>query len=313
MKVQVRCELSTLFATWDRVGHTIRFASAAKAVESQSRFTWAEPPHHGSTLMPLIKPFFSLPGRWTRRRARRTRMADLAALIVVVVVILLPAYLIYKPSGLIINYFQRRFPEVLFHIRTDRKIVALTIDDAPSQYTSLIMETLKANDAHATFFVIGGQVTGRENIMDELIRQGHELGNHAMHDEPSISLSSDQLYDQMLEVDGLIKQAYSTVGKTRTDLYFRPGSGVFSQRLLEVASKLGYQTVLGSIYPHDPFVKYWRVNAWHILSMLRPGAVIICHDRRSWTVPMLQKVLPEMKRRGYEVVTISKLLDATAG
>ncbi|TKA38367.1 hypothetical protein B0A54_10658 [Friedmanniomyces endolithicus] len=217
-------------------------------------------------------------------------MAIQAILIAVVVVILLPAYLIYKPPGLIINYFQRRFPEVLFHIRADRKIVALTIDDAPSQYTSQIMETLKANDAHATFFVIGGQVTGRENIMDELVRQGHELGNHAMHDEPSISLSSDQLYDQMLEVDGLIKQAYSTV-----------------------ASKLGYRTVLGSIYPHDPFIKYWRVNAWHILSMLRPGAVIICHDRRSWTVPMLQKVLPKMKRRGYEVVTISKLLDATAG
>ncbi|KAK0256258.1 hypothetical protein LTS09_008789 [Friedmanniomyces endolithicus] len=215
-------------------------------------------------------------------------MAIQAILIAVVVVILLPAYLIYKPPGLIINYFQRRFPEVLFHIRADRKIVALTIDDAPSQYTSQIMETLKANDAHATFFVIGGQVTGRENIMDELVRQGHELGNHAMHDEPSISLSSDQLYDQMLE---LARHA----------------------RLLEVASKLGYRTVLGSIYPHDPFIKYWRVNAWHILSMLRPGAVIICHDRRSWTVPMLQKVLPKMKRRGYEVVTISKLLDATAG
>ncbi|KAK0338279.1 hypothetical protein LTR02_000282 [Friedmanniomyces endolithicus] len=222
-------------------------------------------------------------------------MAIQAILIIVVVVVLLPAYIIYKPPGLIISYFQRRFPEVLFHIRTDRKIVALTIDDAPSQYTSQIMETLKANDAHATFFVIGGQVPGRENVMDELVRQGHELGNHAMHDEPSVSLSSDQLYDQMLEVDGLIKQAYSTIGKT------------------QVASKLGYRTVLGSIYPHDPFIKYWRVNAWHILSMLRPGAVIICHDRRSWTVPMLQKVLPEMKRRGYEVVTISKLLEAAAG
>ncbi len=171
-------------------------------------------------------------------------MAIQAILIIVVVVVLLPAYIIYKPPGLIISYFQRRFPEVLFHIRTDRKIVALTIDDAPSQYTSQIMETLKANDAHATFFVIGGQVPGRENVMDELVRQGHELGNHAMHDEPSVSLSSDQLYDQMLEVDGLIKQAYSTIGKTRTDLYFRPGSG----RVQSTVARGGFETRLSDCF-----------------------------------------------------------------
>ncbi|TKA78759.1 hypothetical protein B0A55_04137 [Friedmanniomyces simplex] len=240
-------------------------------------------------------------------------MAIQATLVAIVVVILLPAFVIYKPPGLVINYFQRHFPDVLFHIQTDKKIVALTIDDVPSQYTSQILDVLKANNAHATFFVIGSQVPGHENIMDDLVRQGHELGNHAMHDEPSISLPSDQLYDQILEVDGLIKQAHSTVGKTRMDLYFRPGSGVFSQRTVDVASSLGYKTVLGSIYPHDPFIKYWRVNAWHILSMLRPGAVIICHDRRSWTVPMLEKVLPEMKRKGYEVVTVSELLESTAG
>jgi peptidoglycan/xylan/chitin deacetylase (PgdA/CDA1 family) len=42
--------------------------------------------------------------------------------------------------------------------------------------------------------------------------------------------------------------------------------------------------------------------------MLQPGGIIICHDRRSWTVPMLQKVLPEMRRRGYHVVTVTELL-----
>jgi peptidoglycan/xylan/chitin deacetylase (PgdA/CDA1 family) len=41
---------------------------------------------------------------------------------------------------------------------------------------------------------------------------------------------------------------------------------------------------------------------------LRPGGIIICHDRRSWTAPMLQKVLPEMRRRGYRVVTVTELL-----
>ncbi|TKA30677.1 hypothetical protein B0A50_02397 [Salinomyces thailandicus] len=231
--------------------------------------------------------------------------------IVVLVVVVLPAYWIYKPPRFAINYFQRRFPDVLFQIDTSRKIVALTIDDAPSHDTERILDVLKANDAHATFFVIGGQVAGRENVMDAIVRQGHELGNHAMHDEPSLSLPSDVLSEEIVQVDGLIKTAYSTVGKPRTSRLFRPGSGFFSERILEVAAKLDYKTVLGGIYPHDPFIKYWRVNARHILSMLRPGAVIICHDRRSWTLPMLQRVLPEMKKRGYEVVTVSQLVEAS--
>lgn len=234
------------------------------------------------------------------------QLIALSALLLLV----LPAYIIYKPPGILVNYFQRRFPDVLFHINTSRKIVALTIDDAPSAYTEQILDVLKANNAHATFFLIGDQIPGRENIIDSIVRQGHEIGNHAMHDEPSLNLPSSTLSDEIAEVDALITQSYRTVGAARTARYFRPGSGIFSQRVLDVAAKLGYTTILGSIYPHDPFIGYWGVNAWHILSMLRPGAVVICHDRRSWTVPMLRKIVPEMRRRGYEVVTVSGLLEA---
>lgn len=239
-------------------------------------------------------------------------MALQIIILAILALVVLPAYVLYRPPNFVIKYvFQRRFPDVLFHVETSRKIVALTIDDAPSPYTEQILDVLKANDVHAAFFVIGNQVPGREDILDDIVRQGHELGNHAMHDEPSISLPSETLHEQISQIDTLIKQAYQTAGETRAAHVFRPGSGVFSQRLLGVASSLGYKTILGSIYPHDASIGYWRLNAWHILSMLRPGAVIICHDRRSWTLPMLRKVLPEMKRRGYEVVTVSALLEAS--
>ncbi|WPG98654.1 Hypothetical protein R9X50_00144700 [Acrodontium crateriforme] len=262
--------------------------------------------------MPLVSSFvFRLPGRWTRRRARRTRMLVLLLLLAVTFLIVLPVYVVYKPPKALIGYFQTRFPDVLFQIpNTSRKIVALTIDDVPSQYTGRILEILEGNDAHATFFVIGNQVAGQENTLVDIVKAGSELGNHAMHDEPSISLSSEQLNKEISEVDDMINKAYSTAGKDRTAHYFRPGSGVFSRRILGVAANAGYKTILGSIYPHDPFIKYWRVNAKHILSSLRPGAIIICHDRRSWTIPMLEHVIPEMKRRGYEIVTVSGLLKA---
>jgi peptidoglycan/xylan/chitin deacetylase (PgdA/CDA1 family) len=264
-------------------------------------------------LMPLINPFFRLPGRWSRRRARKIRMALQLLALAVVLLVLLPAYIVYKPPKSVISYLQSRNPSVLFQIQTSRKIVALTIDDAPSPYTREILDILKDNHVTATFFVIGNQVPGNEDVLADIVRAGHELGNHAMHDEPSISLSSDLLAEEIHQVDALIDHAYEQGGRARTSHYFRPGSGVFSHRILGIAEKAGYQTILGSIYPHDPFISRWRVNAWHVLSSLRPGAVIICHDRRSWTVPMLKKALPAMKEKGFEVTSVSGLLGSLEG
>ncbi len=78
--------------------------------------------------------------------------------------------------------------------------------------------------------------------------------------------------------------------------------------MLNLLSKLDYKLVLGSIYPHDAQIPYWRVNARHVLSMLSSGGIVICHDRRGWTVPMLRKVLPEIRRRGWRVVSVSELV-----
>ena len=74
-------------------------------------------------------------------------------------------YFIYKPPALLIQYFQHRWPDILFHVPTSKKIMTLTIDDGPSQYTNEILEILKANDATATFFIIGSQVPGHEEIL----------------------------------------------------------------------------------------------------------------------------------------------------
>ena len=229
----------------------------------------------------------------------------------VLCVMLGPVYLIYKPPGFLIRHFQRRWSDVLWQVSVASKVVALTIDDGPSEYTQEIMQILKENDAAATFFIIGSQVSGREGVLQELIRNGNELGNHAMRDEPSRSLSDITLTEQIHSVEEMLQSAYAPFNR-QPPKYFRPGSGFFSDRMRKMSARLGYQLVLGSIYPHDPQISYWRANANHILSMLRPGGIIICHDRRSWTIPMLQKVLPAIRRKGYRIVTVTELLSESA-
>lgn len=270
-----------------------------------------------------LSALFRLPSK-VKRRARRHRMATLLLLCLLLLLLLLPFYVIYRPPVLLIRYFQHRWPDVLWevsipasHRREDgEKFIALTIDDAPSEHTRDILRVLQDNDARATLFVIGGQVEGREEVLREVVAAGNELGNHAMHDEAARGLEPDVLEAQIGRVQGLIRQAYADAadaGGGPAHQYFRPGSGIFSTEMRAMVSRLGYRLVLGSIYPHDPQVPYWWLNAWHILSMARDGGIIVCHDRRSWTVPMLKKVLPELRRRGYKVVTVSELLEAASG
>lgn len=244
------------------------------------------------------------------RRARRNRLLTMFIAFAVIVIFITPFYVIYKPPSLLIRYLQSKWPDVLFHVDVNEKVIALTIDDAPSYYTTQILDILKENNAKATFFVIGGQTSGREEDLKKLIEAGMELGNHAMHDEASRSLPTQELQAQIKQVESLIATAYSSANIDLPDRkYFRPGSGFFSERMRKLVKELGYKLVLGDIYPHDPQIPYWRINAKHVLSMLKPGGIIICHDRRSWTVPMLRKVVPEMKRRGYKITTVSGLLE----
>ncbi|EEP76581.1 conserved hypothetical protein [Uncinocarpus reesii 1704] len=263
-------------------------------------------------LLRSIPRLFFLRSSFRHRRAHRYRRLTMLAIFTIAALLVTPFYFIYKPPQFLIRYLQHRWPDVLFHVPTSSKLVALTIDDGPSQYTSELANILKENDATATWFIIGGQVPGREQVLRDLVQNGNELANHAMHDETSKALSEDALREQIGAVQGMIQQAYAALDPKREyPKYFRPGGGFFGARMQKLLGQLGYRLVLGDIYPHDPFVPYWRVNAKHILSMLHPGGIIICHDRRSWTLPMLRKVLPEIRRRGYRIVTVTELLEST--
>lgn len=253
---------------------------------------------------------FRLPAK-VRRKVRRNRLAMLALLSLLVLLLVFPFYAVwcvYKPPPYLIRYLRGKFPDVLFEVSTADKIMALSIDDAPSGHTDEIMQILRENDAHATFFVIGAQVEGREDTLQKLVREGHELANHAMHDEASSRLRIEELENQIREVKTKLTAAYAAEGKILPNNYFRPGSGFFTYSMRDFLGNRGFRIVLGSVFPHDPQIPYPSVNARHILSMAHPGAIIICHDRRSWTAPMLREALPELRRQGYKIVTITDLI-----
>ena len=228
----------------------------------------------------------------------------LLTLVFLLVLALLLAYIIYKPPHLLIAFLQWKNPNVLWHVPlpSTSHVVALTIDDAPSDQTAKMLDLLKAYGAKATFFVIGSQISSYPALIQRMHHEGHEIGNHAWKDEPSTNLPLSELERQILEVESLIP------ANSRSAKYFRPGSGFFNRKMVNKVMEMGYRVVLGSIYPHDPQIHNPRMNAKHVLSMLRPGGIIIMHDRRSYSAEQLELILKGIATREWKAESLGGLL-----
>lgn len=200
---------------------------------------------------------------------------------------------------------KRTSDEVLFHVNTSEKVIALTIDDGPHEsITAEILDTLAAFRVKATFFVIGNRIAGNEDQLKRMVAEGHELGNHLMYDKRSIDLSSEEFAAQLKQVDRLLRP-YGRIH------WFRPGSGWYNQEMLEQIRPYGYRCVVGSLYPYDAQVSSVEFVSNYILGNAQPGSIIILHDGeedRRKTVTVLQRILPPLLLRGYRFVTLSELV-----
>lgn len=219
----------------------------------------------------------------------------------------LAAAAILRP-GLVVRWLSRQFPEVLFHRPTRERVVALTFDDSPHEtLTPRLLDLLAAYDARATFFMIGNQIPGNEDVVRRMVGEGHELGNHMMADEPSHRLSLDEFERQLLQTHALLEP----FGGAR---WFRPGHGWFNRAMLQRVHRHGYRCAMASTYAYEFLAVSGPCAARQILLNIRPGAVIVIHDGaadRVRTVEAMRLLLPALRNRGYRVVTLSEL-DALA-
>jgi peptidoglycan/xylan/chitin deacetylase (PgdA/CDA1 family) len=212
--------------------------------------------------------------------------------------------LLWSAPEWLIDRIARRYPGCLYRVPTQAPLVALTIDDGPdSSSTPLILAELRRQKARATFFLITERVPGQERLVRTIVSEGHELGNHFTSDRASIRLSPSAFEADLL----LAHQVLAPYGAVR---WARPGSGWYSQAMIGVMQRHGYRCALGSVYPFDVTIPWASFAARYILGHARPGAVIVLHDggsRGRRTANVLSEVLPELRRRGYRVVSLSEL------
>jgi peptidoglycan/xylan/chitin deacetylase (PgdA/CDA1 family) len=201
-------------------------------------------------------------------------------------------------------------PDVLFQVETAEKVVALTIDDGPHRaITPRVLDLLRERGVHATFFVLGDNIAGHEDLLARMRAEGHEIGNHLVEDRPSVLLPAEEFERQLLAVDPWVDAA-------APHRWLRPGSGWFTPGMVELAAAHGYRICLGSIFPHDDRILEPQRLADDVLGRVHPGAIIVLHDGKDERVRLpetLRLVLDGLAARGYRVGTVSDLVARRAG
>jgi peptidoglycan/xylan/chitin deacetylase (PgdA/CDA1 family) len=182
----------------------------------------------------------------------------------------------------------------------DRKVVALTFDDGPSEYTPEFLQVLREKEVHATFFEVGQEMPGREEVMRQILAEGDELGDHTMNhvEYPGYS----QIADAAARIEDYTHFK---------PCLFRPPGGAVNESVVATAGSLGMRTITWDVDPRDWSLPGSGAIYSNIVSHAQPGSIILMHDGggpRSETLDALPQVIDTLRARGYRFATVSELL-----
>lgn len=217
------------------------------------------------------------------------------------------AALVLRPPFALVRLVAAILPQVLFYVDTDRPVIALSFDDGPHPATTPgIVDALGRHGARATFFLLGARAAAHPAMVVRIVGEGHEVANHSWEEERSARLAARVLEERL-------RRAHRALGAGAPVALFRPGSGWVTPGVLRVTRRQGYRCVLGSVYPQDAWLRVPRWVAFDVLRRVRPGAIVILHEgtpERVAVLDVLEAILPELRRRGYRIETVSGLLRA---
>jgi peptidoglycan/xylan/chitin deacetylase (PgdA/CDA1 family) len=182
----------------------------------------------------------------------------------------------------------------------DRRVVALTFDDGPSEYTPEFLRVLREKGVHATFFEIGQEMPGREDTMRQILAEGDELGDHTMNHVEFPGYSEIAGAGARIEDYTHFKPCL-----------FRPPGGAVNAGVIATAGSLGMRTINWDVDPRDWTTPGTSAIYNTIVGNARPGSIILMHDGggpRGETLAALPAIIDTLRSRGYGFETVSELL-----
>ena len=190
--------------------------------------------------------------------------------------------------------------------RLKEKRIAITFDDGPNpDYTLEVLRILKQYNAKATFFCIGQNVENNPEILKAISEDGHDIGNHSFTHDLMIDFNSTENWlHEIKKTENAIQRA---IGKKT--VIFRPPFGVTTPKLAKALKVTEHQVIGWNIRSYDTAIKNPKSIVKRINNQIKPGAIILLHDKQNNVLHVLEHLLQFLQENDYESVTINELIN----
>ena len=163
-----------------------------------------------------------------------------------------------------------------------------------------VLEVLETEGASATFFILGQNVEGHEDLVKEIDARGHLIGNHTFHHVQITSLPPDQAYDEIQQTSDLIREL---TGKGTE--YVRPPFGTWNEGLED---RLDLIPVMWTIDTLDWTTENVDEIVRRVTEHAEENDIILMHDGYESTVAALERFIPLLEADGFEFVTVDQVI-----
>lgn len=204
----------------------------------------------------------------------------------------------------------RLYSPVLTRLPTTDHMVWLTIDDGPSDDTLALLELLDAHDARATFFLVGERAQARPQLVREIVRRGHGLGNHsATHPQAWFwALSPRRMGAEIARTQTLLREIAGSAPR-----WFRAVVGMANPFVSAPLRAHGLARVAWSARGFDAVASDPARVVARIERALAPGAIVLLHEgaRHGRNVEIMALLLQRLDALGYRCV-LPEALEASS-
>ena len=182
----------------------------------------------------------------------------------------------------------------------DPPCVALTFDDGPrADTTGRLLDGLAARGARATFFVIGEQIPGNEELLLRMATEGHQVGSHTYSHVRLQGAAESTVIEEITKTDVLLTELLG-----EGDYWLRPPYGLVDDQTYRLAET---PMIYWSLDPEDWKLLDTDKVVERILGEVEEGDIILLHDFYPTSVEAALRVVDTLQAEGYQFLTVAEL------
>ncbi len=188
-------------------------------------------------------------------------------------------------------------------IDPDKPMIALTFDDGPSVHTPRLLNAFKKHGGKGTFFVVGKNLESHKLTAQRIVNEGHEIASHSWSHPDLTLLSFEKTKNQIVKTHNEIFEVTGVYPKL-----IRPPYGAYNNTVKYCAYTCNEAVITWSFDTFDWKTKNADAVYNTIMTNAKDGLMVLCHDIHPTTVDAMERVIPALIEKGYQLVTVSQML-----